>query len=291
MGNKYNVIAEAMSNQTDLDPRNQEAIQAALEGAWDKAVFLNTNLIEDYPEDIDILNRLGKAYSELGQVNKAKFWFEKVLENDPYNPIAIKNLERLSTLRGNLIKTKDKTNPLDIAIFIEEPGRTKTIAVRDLAMPTILINLRVGDIVKLNQSKNSVTVISLENRRLGVLDPIWGKEISQAFELGSKFNAFVKSIKVGKDQESSFLSVFVKETKHAKKLIHPVFPIENSNFTPFVREETLSYLKDQEETSENLEDIEKNESEDISLEDEGHKEETKHPQVEAIDDEEDFSPK
>lgn len=279
-----------MSNQTDLDPRNQEAIQAALEGAWDKAVSLNTILTEDYPEDTDILNRLGKAYSELGQVNKAKASFEKVLDSDPYNPIAIKNLERLSTLRGSIIKPKDQANPLDLDMFIEEPGKTKTIEVRDLAMPVILINLRVGDIIKLGQSKDSVTVISADNHRLGVLDPIWGRDIAQAIELGSEFNAVVKSIKVGKDQKSSFLSVFAKETKHAKKLIHPVFPIENSTFTPFVREETLAYLKDQAIPTEPNEEAEKSEIGDSHLVDEQNTKEKTHPQIDAIDDEEDFSP-
>ena len=281
-------------SQSELDPRNQEAIQAALEGDWDKAVTLNTLLTEEYPEDSDILNRLGKAFSELGQVNKAKATFEKVLEDDPYNPIAIKNLERLSTLRGADIKPKEQgSKPLSADMFIEELGKTKTVEVFDLAMPKILIHLRIGDSVKLANTKDSVSVISEDDHRLGKLNPFWGKEIAQAIDLKSEFKAVVKAVTVGKDQRTSSLSIFVRETKHSSKLAHPVFPIENNNFTPFVREETLSYLKDDETKTENTDVAEDAEIEDIPLDENGNptEEENNHPVLDVIEDEEDFSPK
>lgn len=280
-------------SQSELDPRNQEAIQSALQGAWEKAVELNIQLAEEFPEDLDILNRLGKAYSELGQVNKAKATFEKVLEEDHYNPIALKNIERLSTLRGTTIKPKEQTTkPLNLDVFIEEPGKTKTIEVLDLAMPKVLIQLRVGDTIKLNINKEAISVISEEDYRLGKLDPHWGSEISQANSLGSEFEAIVKAIKVGKDKENSSLTIFVRETKHSHKLAHPVFPFE-SNFTPFVREETISYLKDEEPAqSESSDDSEETAVEDIPLDEHGNhpEEEKSHPHVETIEDEEDFSP-
>ncbi len=282
-------------SQSELDPRNQESIQAALEGAWDKAVELNILLSEEFPEDLDILNRLGKAYSELGQVNKAKATFEKVLESDPYDPIATKNLERLSTLRGATIKIKEQsTKPLNPDIFIEEPGKTKTIDVTDLAMPKVLIHLRVGDNVKLNTTKDATSVISEDDHRLGKLEQSIGQDIAQASVLGSEFSAIVKAIKVVKDEKNSKLTVFVRETKHSNKLAHPVFAFE-SNFTPFVSEETLSYLKNEEPLqSENSEETNEIENEDIPLDEHGeptHAEETNHPQMDPIEDEEDFSPR
>lgn len=281
-------------SQSELDPRNQEAITAALEGAWEKAVALNLELTEEFPEDLDILNRLGKAYSELGQVNKAKATFEKVLETDPYNPIATKNIERLSTLRGSVFKPKDQgVKPLNPDVFIEEPGKTETVEVHDLAMPKVLINLRVGDSVKLSQTKENVTVISDDDHRLGKLEPEIGKDISQAINLGSQFSAIIKAIKVGKDEKNSALTIFVRETTHSKKLAHPVFSFE-SNFTPFVREETLSYLKDEEPVqSETSDGIEEMPVEDIPVEDHNDQnhpeEEIHHPQIDPIEDEEDFS--
>lgn len=286
-----------MSNQSELDPRNQEAIQHALEGAWDKAVMINLELVNEYPDDTDVLNRLGKAYSELGQVNKARATYQKVLEEDPYNPIATKNLERLSTLRGSDIRPKDQpSRPIDPDMFIEEPGKTKTIEVVDLAMPKVLISLRVGDKVKLSSTKDSISVISEDDHRLGKLEQGLGVIIAEASTLGSEFDAVVKSIHVGKDQKNSQMSVFVRETVHSKKLVHPTFTIENNNFTPFVREDTLSYLKEEpvitdttgESEEVRVEDIPHDENSDLEM-DQEDSEQT--PTMDIVDDEEDFSPK
>ena len=231
-----------MSNQSELDPRYQEAIEAALLGNWDKAIELNNALYEEYPEDITILNRLGHAYSELGQVNKASSTYKKVLEIDPYNPIATRNIEKLSTLRGSSIKPKE-AKALDPDMFLEEPGKTKAIELVDLAMPKVLIQLRVGDNVELKATKNEITVVSEDNKRLGKLANTWGTEVAQAIRLGSNFSAVVKAVKIGKDPKDSTLSVFLRETKRSKKLAHPTFPFD-TNFTPYVREDTLSHMNE-----------------------------------------------
>lgn len=285
-----------MSNQAELDPRNQEAIDAALRSDWEKAIKLNNELSEEYPEDVNVLNRLGHAFAELGQVNKASSVYKKILEIDQYNPIAKRNLERLTTLRGSDIKFKETTRAFDPDAFIEEPGKTKTIEVVDLAMPKVLIGLRTGDKVTLNSNKKDITVISEDNHRLGKLEADWGKEIAQALQLGSQFNAIVKAVKVGKDQDNSSLTVFLRETKRSNKLAHPTFPIESNNFTPFVREETLNYLKEHEGSpTENHEGAEEIELEEIPSEEETPNEpppiELDEPIPDTIEDEEDFSPK
>jgi len=284
-----------MSNQTELDPRNQEAIESALQNNWEKAILLNKELLKDYPEDVNVLNRLGHAYAELGQVNKASSTYKQILEIDPYNDLAKRNLERLSTLRRTNLKAKEDKTPLDPDAFIEEPGKTKTISVVDLAMTKVLITLRIGDSVILSPSKKTVSVISENNLRLGKLEPYWGEQIAAAIALGSRFNAIVKAIKVGKDSQTSTLSIFVREIKRSPKLAHPIFPIDNNNFTPFVREETLNYIKEQDaslvETTDGTEEIP---LEDLPTEEE---ETTEPPPIEIdeplpknIEDEEDFSP-
>ena len=261
-----------MNNQSEMDPRFQNAIQAALIGAWDKAIALNVALYEDYPEDINILNRLGYAYSEVGQVNKANATYKKVLEIDPYNPIAKRNMDKLSTLRGSGVKPKE-AKAINPDIFLEEPGKTKTIDLTDLAMPKVLILLRVGDKVESTATKTEVTIVSEDGKRLGKLQPEWGKEIAQAIALGSSFSGIIKSVKIGKDPKDSTLSVFLRETKHSKKLAHPIFPVDK-NFTPYVREETLSHLNETgqtpvespEETNELPQEEEKSPAEEVPQE-------------------------
>lgn len=238
-----------MSNQLELDPKNQLAIAAALESSWDKAVELNNALLEDYPEDIDVLNRLAHAQSELGQINKARSTYQKVLEIDAYNPIATRNLTKLTTMRGNGIKPKEGSKSLNPEIFLEDPGKTKTIQVMDLAMPKVLVQLRIGDVIQLHSTKDSVSIVSEDDRRLGKLETSWGKEIAIASSLGSEFSAVIKSVMVGKDPKESSLTIFIREIKRSSKLVHPPFPIENNNFTPYVKEETLGYVKQQDSHS------------------------------------------
>ena len=278
-------------SQVELDPRNQEAIQAALEGLWEKAATLNAALFEDYPDDIDVLNRLAKAYTELGQINKAHSTYTKVLEVDAYNPIAMKNLERLSTLRGSSKAKETNSKPIDPDVFLEEPGKTKTVEATDLAMTKVLVGLQVGDSVELSLTKDGVSVISEDSHRLGKLTNPWGEEIASAIRLGSTFSAVVKSVQVNRDQSKTQLSVFIRETQRSKKLANPSFPIEN-NFTPYVRESTLSYLKNEEPVSETAEEAEQGDVEDLPdrrQESPQEEEEIHHQPTNVIEDEEDFT--
>ena len=61
-----------MGTQSQLDPRTNEAINAALESNWEKALELNKHLLEKYPNDIGAMNRLAKALSETGALVEAK---------------------------------------------------------------------------------------------------------------------------------------------------------------------------------------------------------------------------
>jgi Flp pilus assembly protein TadD len=71
--------------------RNDEAIKLAVQGRWKEAVATNQEILEISPNDIDSLNRLGKALSELGRNAKSRKAYERVLELDPHNSIARRN--------------------------------------------------------------------------------------------------------------------------------------------------------------------------------------------------------
>ncbi|MBI2587498.1 hypothetical protein HYW29_01665, partial [Candidatus Amesbacteria bacterium] len=47
-----------------MDPL--DAINAAINREWKQAVKINTFLLKQNPKDTDALNRLGRAYMELG---------------------------------------------------------------------------------------------------------------------------------------------------------------------------------------------------------------------------------
>ena len=72
-----------------------QAIQTALTGDWKNAISLNKKLLDENPHDIDTLNRLALAYAISGKPREAKVAYQKVLDIDPLNPIALKNAKKL----------------------------------------------------------------------------------------------------------------------------------------------------------------------------------------------------
>src|SRR4030042_4340589 len=110
-----------MTNQASLDPQAQEAISAALENNWEKAVEINQSLLKKYPRDPDTMNRLARAYHEIGNVGEAKNTYQKVLQLDPYNQIAEKNLRRLASCKTRGEKENNNKAPTSLKgdLFLE----------------------------------------------------------------------------------------------------------------------------------------------------------------------------
>ncbi|MCL5411567.1 MAG: tetratricopeptide repeat protein [Patescibacteria group bacterium] len=269
-----------------LDPLTSQAINAALNNDWPTAIALNEELLNKYPNDLEILNRLGRSYLGMGQLNKAKTAYRQVLEIDPYNPIALKNLKRLSELKARDLKRNLNTklinknsslngnskNFLDPNIFLEEPGKTKVLALSDLAMTEILVTLHNGESVTLNPFRDEIIVTSENGARLGKIVEEWGVKIAKAIRIGSKFSAIIKSFHPKKSKSDvAQLTILVREIKRAKELEgKPFFPIVNNGFTPFVSEETISLL--------NIEHGEHGEEHEKHPEEESHLDREKYEQ-------------
>ncbi|OGC51804.1 hypothetical protein A2982_03235 [candidate division WWE3 bacterium RIFCSPLOWO2_01_FULL_39_13] len=223
----------------ELDPQNKEAIEAAMNADWEKAVNLNLALLKKYPKDIGTLNRLALSYFESGSLNKSKATYKKVLKLDPYNSIATKNLHRLSTLRAADLE-KNSSTPLSPELFLEEPGKTKVVALEDLAMNRILARLRTGDILTLNTKRDEVILSNREDERIGKLPKIWSKKIATVQKAGSKFSAIVKAVKQ-LNSDGYGVDVLIRETQRGSKVTQAIFPSE-IDFVSFVKEDTLSLL-------------------------------------------------
>src|SRR5438132_12638351 len=74
------------------------AIQQALASQWEEAVSTNKNILNLFPSEPDAYNRLGKAYSELGQYTEARQSYSQTLKYSPNNTIAKKNVDTPSSL-------------------------------------------------------------------------------------------------------------------------------------------------------------------------------------------------
>src|SRR5690242_4664396 len=91
-----------MDTSPDISSLQRQAIQAALSFHWDEAIKLNKKIIESTPLDADALNRLARAYCETGKFSQSRKLYSQVLELDPYNSIAAKNIKRLSNFKKDI---------------------------------------------------------------------------------------------------------------------------------------------------------------------------------------------
>src|SRR5947209_13431425 len=76
----------------------ERALELASEGRWEEAEQINRNILVRFPRDFEAMNRLGKAFAEQHRYGEARDIYQGVLEVDPTNAIAKKNVARMELL-------------------------------------------------------------------------------------------------------------------------------------------------------------------------------------------------
>jgi len=187
---------------------SDQAIAATLSGDWDNAIKLNKSLLEEKPDDVEALNRMGLAYSVLGNSKDAKTSFEKVLEIDPLNSIALKNLKKIKNDSG---KNDEGVTFIQVNnIFIEETGKTKVVELINLAQAEILQSLQTGQAVDMSVKRLKIFVLQ-GKKYIGVLPDDIGNRLIKFINGGNKYEAFVKSA------SHQNVSIFIRELKKSAK--------------------------------------------------------------------------
>lgn len=184
-----------------------QAIQTALEGNWTEAISLNKDLVKENPQDIDALNRLALAYTIVGKLKEAKSAYQKVVDIDPLNSIALRNLKKLKE------KNIKETDPSEYRInnnFLEEPGKTKVIELINTAQPKIIEGLRTGKSLTLTVKRLKIFVED-GTQYIGVLPDDIAKRLIKFMKGGCTYDAFVKSASTHK------VSIFIKEIKKSSR--------------------------------------------------------------------------
>lgn len=206
----------------------QQAISAALKGNWKEAEKLNKEILKKKSKDIDALNRLARAYIELGKINKAKQASKKVLEIDPFNPIATKSLSKWRTLRKKELTTNDA--PTKVEMFLEEPGKTKIIDLLHLGDEKVITKLDSGDEVLLNPRRHRVSLTTKEGKYIGRLPDDIAAKIRKLSKIGNKYQTLIKSI------QPDEVKVFIRETERSPKLkdiaTFSTEKVDYASFTP-----------------------------------------------------------
>ncbi len=187
-----------------------QAIQTALLGDWEKSISLNQEILKESPDDIDTLNRLGFAYSSVGNVKEAKNIYQKVLGLDNQNPIALRNLKRLSD--GGASKAATIVTPAHVSnLFIEEPGKTKVIELLNVADKKIISPLRSGETLQLVIKRMKIFVLDQSKQYIGMLPDDIGRRLIRFMEGGNTYEAYIKSV------DGNKVTIFARETKRITK--------------------------------------------------------------------------
>lgn len=185
-----------------------QAIQTALQGNWTEAITLNKSLIKENPADIDALNRIALAYTIVGKVKEAKSAYQKVINIDPLNSIALRNLKKLKD--KNIVITPVSGNYQINNHFLEQPGKTKVIELINIAQPKVIETLRMGQSLTLSIKRLKIFAQE-QNQYIGVLPDDIAKRLIKFIKAGAIYDAYVKSVNPHR------VSIFVKEIKRAKR--------------------------------------------------------------------------
>ena len=223
--------------------RTQEAIAFAMQGRWDEAIAANKSIIEVCPNDINALNRLGKALTEKGQYEEAIAAYNSAISIDPKNMISRKNLRRLSLLKEKrLAPSKDRPKTIS-RTFIEETGKACVARLDQLAPRDVLVKMAAGDIVQLKLKKQRLIVENKDKEYLGHVESRISSRLSQLMKGGNKYSAAIASV------SDSAVKIIITETyQHPKQIGRPSFPAKISDgFRSYVKGSILKYEIGEEE--------------------------------------------
>ena len=173
------------------------AIQQALASQWEEAILTNKNILSLFPAEPEAYNRLGKAYSELGQYSEARQSYSQTLKFSPDNTIAKKNLERLSLLQEELAPIHTGSERIDPRLFIEETGKTGMTEIINLASASVLAKVGVGDKVQLHVSGHTLLVRNAAGEDIGQIEPRLANRLINFMEGGNRYAAAILAMENG----------------------------------------------------------------------------------------------
>lgn len=209
----------------------QKAINFAINGNWSEAIKINLEILSLNPKDVDALNRLARAYAEIGKLNLAKSSSQKALDLDPVNPIALKSIEKWKSVK-NAGRTKTPIAQPDS--FLEESGKTKIVNLLNPGNLDALAGAVSGEEVNLQIHPHSISIVTASNKYLGKLPDDMSARLQSLIKVGNKYQTLIKSI------DGKGVTVFIKEIEKGQKFIgSSSFPVEKINYVSFTPPELI----------------------------------------------------
>ena len=220
------------------------AIQQALTSQWEEAVLTNKNILNLFPHEPDAYNRLGKAFSELGQYSEARQAYSQTLKYSPNNTIAKKNLDRLSLLQEEPVQIHTGAERIDPRLFIEETGKTGSTELINIAPTSVLAKVGVGDKVQLHVSGHTLLVRNAAGEDIGQIEPRLANRLVNFMEGGNRYAAAILAIENGQVR-----LIIREEYQHPGMFGKVSFPSQGGGDTirAYIKDSMLRYDRDEEE--------------------------------------------
>lgn len=212
-----------MSTGLATDDLAAQAIKAALNNDWPVAIKTNLTLLSKNQKNVEALNRLARAYKESGQTQLSQKTYQKVLKIDKFNPIAIRNLKLFISKKVSAKNPGSSINNchscFNPTTFLEEPGKTRIVALINLAPASRLASLSCGEQASLQIKRRTVIVATADGTYLGALPDDLSAKLIKFIKGGNRYEVFLK--KIGKN----CLLVFLREIFRSSRFRNqPTFP-------------------------------------------------------------------
>jgi tetratricopeptide (TPR) repeat protein len=220
------------------------AVKQAQEGQWEDAVATNRNILSLFPQEPDALNRLGKAYSELGQYSEARDAYSQTLKYSPGNTIAKKNLDRLALLQEAPSQTPAGVDRIDPRLFIEETGKTGMTELINLGSPAVLARVGVGDRVQFHVNGHRLLVRNSAGEDIGQVEPRLANRLINFMESGNRYAAAILAMEHGQ------VRLIIREDYQHPSMFGKVsFPSQGGGDTirAYIKDSMLRYDREDED--------------------------------------------
>ena len=224
------------------------AIQQAQTGQWEEAVITNKNILQLFPFEPDAYNRLGKAYSELGQYVEARQAYSQTLKYSPNNTIAKKNLERLAQLQEEPVQLHTGTERIDPRLFIEETGKTGMTELLNIGSPSVIAKVGVGDRVQLHVIGHTLLVRNTAGEDIGQVEPRLANRLINFMEGGNRYAAAILGL------ENGHVRLIIREEYQHPNMFGKVsFPSQGGGDTirAYIKDSMLRYDREDDEDPNN----------------------------------------
>ena len=203
--------------ELNLAMLEKKAIGYALKNDWENALEINKQILAKKPNDLNACIRLGKAQLQTKEFKSAVKTFKKVLEIDPVNTIAIKNLAIAKEGKVQVTNLSAKT-------LVKEPGTTVETHVQ---MSRKNLKITIGESLTLSIKKKSVDVINEHDLLLGTIEE---KDI-------------VKGLNEAKEEKARIEASLIKEKEGKATILIacslPVFKAERQDIKPYFKKGTI----------------------------------------------------